>query len=66
MGIIPLWVGMSNNMRYNLAMCFDDDEEAIEEIEELYTIIPVIDSGVDDSEERQYDDLDDEEFDCGF
>ena len=53
-------------MRYNLAMCFDDDEEEIEEIEELYTIIPVIDSGVDDSEERQYDDLDDEEFDCGF
>ena len=37
---------MSNNMRYNLAMCFDDDEEEIEEIEELYTIIPVIDSGV--------------------
>ncbi len=46
-------------------MCIDDDDE-LEEIEELYTIIPAIDVDGEDDGERQYEDLDDEEFDIDF
>ena len=45
---------------------YDDGEEAFEEIDELFSIIPDIDRGIDDSEFRQYEDLDDEEFDIDF
>ena len=41
-------------------MCIDDDDE-LEEIEELYTIIPAIDVDGEDDGERQYEDLDDED-----
>ncbi|MDY5931503.1 MAG: hypothetical protein SPJ34_05665 [Candidatus Ornithospirochaeta sp.] len=45
---------------------YDDGDEAFEEIDELFSIIPDIDRGIDDSEFRQYEDLDDEEFDIDF
>ena len=44
----------------------DDDDEAVEEIEELYTITPVIDTDDEDDADPQYEDLDDEEFDIDF
>ena len=45
---------------------YDDGEEAFEEIDELFSIIPDRDRGIDDSAFRQYEDLDDEEFDIDF
>ena len=44
----------------------DDDDEAVEEIEELYTITPVIDTDDEVDADPQYEDLDDEEFDIDF
>ena len=37
-----------------------------EEMEELYTITPVIDTDAADDEVSQYEDLDDEQFDIDF
>ena len=47
-------------------MCFDDDDYELEEMEELYTITPVIDTDAADDEVSQYEDLDDEQFDIDF
>lgn len=45
----------------------EDDSEAVEECEELYSIIPNIDeSDLSDLEEDQLADLDDEEEDIDF
>ena len=45
----------------------EDDSEAVEECEELYSIIPIIDeSDLSDLEEDQLADLDDEEEDIDF
>ena len=54
-------------MIYYLHMCIEyDDEEAIEEFEELYSIIPELDENDEEEEEAQYDDFDDEQFDIDF
>mgnify|MGYP006357052665 FL=1 len=45
----------------------EDDREAVEECEELYSIIPLTDeSDLSDLEEDQLADLDDEEEDIDF
>ncbi len=46
-------------------MCFDDDDEAVEEFEELYTIIPEVDTDPSDVE-SEYEDMEDEKFDIDF
>ena len=50
-------------------MCIDDyDDDTLDEIEELFSYIPSIDTGSDEDkeEETQYEDLDDEQFDIDF
>ena len=47
-------------------MCIEDEDDSLEEIEELYTIIVEINTDDGEEEESQYEDLDDEEFDIDF
>lgn len=52
-------------------MCIDDfDDDTLDEIDELFSYIPSIDTGSDEDkeeeEETQYEDLDDEQFDIDF
>ena len=50
-------------------MCIDDfDDDTLDEIDELFSYIPSIDTGSDGDkeEETQYEDLDDEQFDIDF
>lgn len=50
-------------------MCIDDyDDDTLDEIDELFSYIPSIDTGsdADKEEETQYEDLDDEQFDIDF
>ena len=47
-------------------MCIEDEDDSLEEIEELYTIISEINTDDGEEEESQYEDLDDEEFDIDF
>ncbi|MBO8468576.1 MAG: hypothetical protein IAA72_02175 [Spirochaetes bacterium] len=50
-------------------MCIDDyDDDTLDEIDELFSYIPSIDTGIDEDkeEETQYEDLDDEQFDIDF
>lgn len=47
-------------------MCIEDEDDSLEEIEELYIIIPEINTDDGEEEESQYEDLDDEEFDIDF
>ena len=47
-------------------MCFEDDEYD-DDIDELFSIIPDVESNAaDDGEEGEYEDLDDEVFDIDF
>lgn len=47
-------------------MCFEDDEYD-DDIYELFSIIPDVESNAaDDGEESEYEDLDDEVFDIDF
>ena len=47
-------------------MCFEDDEYD-DDIDELFSIIPDVESiAADDGEESEYEDLDDEVFDIDF
>ena len=47
-------------------MCIEDEDDSLEEIEELYTIMSEINTDDGEEEESQYEDLDDEEFDIDF
>ena len=51
-------------------MCIDNyDDDTLDEIDELFSYIPSIDTGSDEDkeeEETQYEDLDDEQFDIDF
>ena len=51
---------------YTFLMCFEDDGYD-DDIDELFSIIPDVESNAaDDGEKSEYEDLDDEEFDIDF
>ena len=62
-----LWSESAKRRRLINMYWIEDDSEAVEECEELYSIIPIIDeSDLSDLEEDQLADLDDEEEDIDF